>query len=697
MEKGETDPFRKENALSGSEDEERYNDPPKEKKCKGYYVNSSPKRRNIFTKTTQDKGKGIKIVTSMSVSDMEDSSFKILLQSSHEPLSEHQTHSSTPLTNIMKIVCSEFPLKCEIQEILHLNTCGVKTTFAFMNEGSCAETHSNGKCETGWNPNSDSSEQPSPFVSIPEENKKSEYKFTSGGMSEQTDTSDSNSVSPITMWDSPNTSQYCSDHKTSPYFMLGNHPLLNIEHQGIRKYFHNISADQFLDIPPPQEFADITSSSFEDLTHDLASCRISPADRGGKELHLTTNLMSNEESRFPFSKEAEERADLSLVFDQLSECDNLESMLLSPSLSTNRNILTEDFINFQKKKSWITNNIIHSACLLPKKRRHTFPGMTKSTGLIQEDLLLPYDAYFSSCLWSSIPLPTEGLGNICHSDEQCSAYDKGNYICSQSKGHSKPVSEISHSQEEKQSLLSTLYMMSSENNPDMFSDSKRCGRPSRCRQQDMDTDEYKYKLDPNEVADSRLDQDMCEIEYHSLKSLTEELGKGPLAIQVISPSSRGSNEQMLQDHTVMILENKTVKSQEHLVSVLSQHSKSSLMTINGIALEQSFLQGGSKSSLASCRENNISSVFEYPCISPLQNMYAHSININEVQKKIEETNELKLDTGRGATDDLDKTAVRVLCPPKGLTLNKIPSKEQLIKTDEAEKHNVSRCKSQPIS
>lgn len=693
MEKGETDSFRKENALSVSENEEQYNnDPPKEKKCKqGYYVNSAPKQRTIFTKTTQDKGKGIKIVTSMSVSDMEDSSFKIVLQSSHEPLSENQTHSSTPLTNIMKIVCSEFPLKCEIQEILHLNTCGVKTTIAFMNEGGCAEMHSNGKEETGRIPNSEPSEQPSQHVSSPDENKKSEYKFTSGSMSGQTETSDSKSVSPIIMWDGPYISQYCSDHKTSSYFMLGNHPLLNIEPQRKRKYFHNISADQFWDIPPPQEFADITFDTFEDLTHDLASCRISPADKGGKGLHLTTNLTSNEESRCPFSKEVEERADLSLVFDQLSECDNFESMLLSPSLSTNRNILTEDFINFQKRKSWI----IHSACLLPKKRHHTFPGMTEGTRLMQEDLLLPYDECFSSFLWSSIPPQMEGLGNICHSDDHCSVYDKGNNICLQSKGLSKPFSEISHSQDGK--LISTLHMMSSENNPDMFSDSKHCGRQSSCRQQEMDTDDFEYKLDPSEVADRQFDQDMREVQYHSLKSLTKELGKGPLAIQVISPSSSDSKEQMLQDHTVMIFENKTVKSQEHLVSVLPKHSKSSLMTINSIALEQSYLQGGAKSSLTSCWENHISSAFEEPCISPLQDMYAHSLNIKEVKKKIEETNELKLDTGRGATDDLEKPAVRVSCPAKGLTRKKIPSREQLSNTDKADKHNVSRCKSHRIS
>lgn len=702
VEKGETDSFRKENSLSGSEDEEKYNnDPPEEKKCKqDYHVNSFPKPRTIYTKTTEDKEKGVKIVTSVSVNDLEDSSSKIVLQQSHEPLPENQTHSSTPLTNTMRITCSGLHLKLEIQEILQLNTCGVKTRFAFMNEGDCAETYLNRKCERGWIPNNESSEQPSQHVSSPSENQTTKYRFTFGSMSGQTETSDSKCVSPITMWDSPN---YCSDHKkqASTDFMLGNHPLLNTSPQGKRKYFHkNVGTDQFWDIPPPQQFADIKFDSFEDLTHDLASCRISPADKR----HATPIITSNEESGCPFSVEVEERADLSPLFDELSECDNYEPMLLRPSLSTNRNSLTEDFINHQKRKSWIRNNSIatveHRAFLLPKKRRHTFPGMSEGLGLMQEDLLLPYSECFSSLIMSSLPLQMEGLGNIHQGDDQLSAFGIGNYNCSQSRGSSKPVSEIPNRQDGKQSLLSPSYLTSSEDNPDdTFSDDKLCGRQSssRChhkdlRQQDMDTEDCGDKVDPSEVADSGFDQGMGEVEYHSPEFLTEELSQRPLTIQVIPPSCSGSQEQMLQGHPVMLFQNKTVEngSQGDLVSVLPKHSKSSVMTISGGALEQRFLQLGS--SLGSCMENHIPTALEDPCKSPSQDMNGHSSNTNEVTEEIEETNDLQLDTGRRATENLDKPAVRVSRSAKGSTHKESSSDEQLSNTDKADKQIVSRCK-----
>lgn len=691
VEKGETDSFRKENSLSGSEDEEKYNnDPPEEKKCKqDYHVNSSPNQRTIYTKTTEDKEKGVKIVTSVSVNDLEDSSSKIVLQQSHERLPENQTHSSTPLTNTMKITCSGVHLKLEIQEILQLNTCGVKTRFAFMNEGDCAETYLNRKSERGWIPNNESLEQLSQHVSSHSENQTTKYRFTFGSMSGQTETSDSKCVSPTTtMWDSPN---YCSDHKkqASTDFMLGNHLLLNTNPQGKRKYFHkNVRTDQFWDIPPPQQFADIQFDSFEDLTHDLASCRISPADKR----HPTPIITSNDESGCPFSVEVEGRADLSPLFDELSECDDYEPMLLRPSLSTNRNSLTEDFFNHQKRKSWIGNNSIaaveHRACLLPKKRRHTFPGMAEGLGLMQEDLLLPYSECFSSLIMSSLPLQMEGLGNIHQGDDQLSAFGIGNYNCSQSKGSSKP--EIPNRQDGKQSLLSPSYLTSSEDNPDdTFSLLSK-----DLRQEDMDTDDCGDKVDPSEVANSRFDQEIGEVEYHSPEPLTEELSHRPVTIQVIPPSCSGSQEQMLQGHPVMLFQNKSVESgsQEDLVSVLPKHSKSSVMTISGGALEQRFLQLGS--SLGSCMENHIPTALEDPCMSPSQDMNVHSSNTNEGTEEIKETNDLQLDTGRRATGNLDKPAVRVSRPAKGSAHKESSSDEQLSNTDKADKQIVSRCKLQ---
>ncbi|KAG7240894.1 hypothetical protein INR49_023468 [Caranx melampygus] len=155
IEKGEADSQRKENIMSGSEDEDKNNSsPPKEKRFKqDYHLGSFPNQTNIYTKTTEDKEKGVKIVTSVSVNDFEDSSPKILFQQLHEPLSDNQTGpaAAAPLTNIMKINCSGSNMKLEIQEVLQPNSSGFKTTFVFMNEkGDSAETVFKSQCERTW-------------------------------------------------------------------------------------------------------------------------------------------------------------------------------------------------------------------------------------------------------------------------------------------------------------------------------------------------------------------------------------------------------------------------------------------------------------------------------------------------------------------------------------------------------------------
>lgn len=702
VEKGETDCLRKENVLSGSEDEDKYNNaPPKEKKFKqDHQVNSFPHQRSVYMKTTEDKEKGVKIVTSVSVNDMEDSSPKIMFQQSHESLSENPTHSSTPVTNIMKINCSGSHMKLEIQEILHLNTSGIKTTFVFMNKGDSAETFCNSKCEKTWIPNNESPERLSQNVTSHNANQKANYRFTFGSMSEQTEArSDSKSVSPTNC---------CSDHKQqiSADFMLGNHPLLNIQPQGKRKHFHNcFNTDQSWDIPPPQEFADVTYNSLEDLTQDLASCSI-----GACTEFPTPYKTYEEESKCPVSVEAEERADLSLSFDQLSDSDNYEPMLMRPSLSTNRSSFTKDFINYQKRKSWFRNNSIatveHRACLLPKKRRQTFPGMSGRLGLMQEDLLLPSSESFSSLIMCSLPLQTEGSGNIHQGNDSLPAFRKGHYDYSQSKGSFKPVSE---SHDGKQSLQRSFYATSSEDNSDdMFTVTEQCPRQSSigyhhkdlrqqgkhlkqsvCKDMEgLDTDDCKG--DQSEVADSGFDQEMGEVEYHSPEPLTEELSRRALAIHVIPPSCSGSEEQMLQSHPGKFIQNSQVQraSQEDLVSVLPKNSKSSVMT----ALEQRVLQMDStSSSLSSCMEKQIRTK---------ENV--HSFNTNEVSEEIQsepfgasppmslmmETNGLH--TGGSGIEDSDKPAVTASCPAKGSTDTDIYSKEQLSKTDKADKQLVSR-------
>ncbi|XP_033501944.2 uncharacterized protein pdzph1 [Epinephelus lanceolatus] len=742
VEKGEADSFRKENVQSGSEDEEKYNNaPPTEKRFKqDYHVNPFPNQRSIYTKTTEDKEKGVRIVTSVSVNDMEDSSPKFVFQQSHEPLAENITHLSTPVTNIMNINCTGSHVKVEIQEFLQLNTSGVKTTFIFMNEkGDCAGTFLKSKCERTWIPNNESSEQPSHNVTNHDGNQNTNYTFTFGSMSEQREAhSDLESVSPANIWDNPNYSQYCSDHKQliSTDFMLANHPsspspMFNIKTQGKRKYFHtSMSSDQFWDIPPPREFADSKCNTLEDLTRDLASCKIGACSHADK-----VNMTHHEESGCPFSVEAEERADLAPLFDQLSESANYRSTLMRPSVSTSRSSFTKDFINCQKRKSWIRNNSIatveHRACLLPKKRRQTFPGMSDDLGVMQEDLLLPYTESFSSLIMCSLPLQNERMGGIHQVTDRFSAFREGNYDSSQTKRSSKPVSEIQNSHDGKQSLLSEFYLTSSEDNPDdVFTVNEQCRRRSsigcRCKElrlQDidlkqslcrdmgsLDTEDFGYKVDQSEIADSGFDQEMGETEYHSPKPLREKLRRRALAIQITPPSCSGSEEHMLQSHPETSLHNIEVQNESQQDSVSPKHNKSSVMTITVGALEPRSLQMDSSSSLGSCTEKHLTTASEEPCMSPSQDVNGNPLNTEEGTDQtepkpcgektgnasssqslmFEQKNDLQLDTARTDTEGSDKPAVTASCPAKGSTDTELHAKEQLCKTDKADKQIVSR-------
>lgn len=649
----------------------------------------------------------MKIVTSVSVSDTEDSSPNILFQQSHEPLSEKPSDSSKPVTNILKINCTGSHVRLEIQEMMQLNKSGFKTTFVFMNENrSSSELLFNSKCERTWTSNNESSENSSQSVSNRCANPNTNYTFTFGSATEQTEArNDSNSVSLTDMWDNSSCCQCCSARKQ--HLSAANHPsnpslLLNISPQGKRKSFHKSSSgDHFWDIPPPQEFADIKCNTLEDLTHDLASCRIgacSPTDKQQREFHLTLS----EESRYP---QEEEQADLAYPFDQLSESDNYEPMFMRPSLSTNRSSFTNDFISCQKRKSWIRNNSIgtveHRTCSLPKKRRQTFPGMSQGPGLMQEDFLLPCSESFSSLVMCPLPFQTERLGKIHQGDDRFSAFGIGSHISSQIKGSSQAVSEISDRHDGKHMLLSPFYVTSSDDNPDdVFAVSEQYRRRSSNRQQDvdsmgrlckdmesLDTDECEYKVDQSEVADSGFDQEMGDVEYHSPESLRLELSPRALAIQVIPPSCSGSEEQLQP-------------GQKDAVSVVPVHRKSSVMTITVGAVEQRFLQMDSRSSLGSSMEKDLRNALEDPCNSSLQDSDASSLNTTDVPEETESkrtgeqtgssslslqqgTDYLQLHPSNVGTDDSNKSVI-ASCPAKGCTDTQTKAKELPTKP--------SRCK-----
>ncbi len=110
-----------------------------------------------------------------------------LFQQSREPLSENSTHFSTPVTNIMSINCSTSHVTLEIQGDLQINTSGVMNTFVCINDNNCADIVFNNKCGRTHLLNTESPEQPSLNVSSHNGNQTTNYRFTFGNMSKQTE------------------------------------------------------------------------------------------------------------------------------------------------------------------------------------------------------------------------------------------------------------------------------------------------------------------------------------------------------------------------------------------------------------------------------------------------------------------------------------------------------------------------------
>uniref|UniRef100_A0A3B4YPG9 Uncharacterized LOC111659639 n=1 Tax=Seriola lalandi dorsalis TaxID=1841481 RepID=A0A3B4YPG9_SERLL len=571
----------------------------------------------------------------------------------------------------MKINCSGSNVKLEIQEVLQPNSSGIKTTLVFMNEkGDSAKTVFESRCERTWIPNNESPQH----LTNHSEDHNINYTFTFGSTEGH-----SASVSPTRTWQNPNYCWCCSDHRQlistdSTHRPSNALPLFNIRAQENRKQFHkSFSTDQFWDVPPPQEFADIRCNTLEDLTFDLASCRIGscgPAHGQSGELHTAPNFTCKEEPGCPYSAEAEAPS-----FDHLSESDNYDSMFMRPSLSTNRSSFTKEFISCQKRKSWIRNNSIaiveHKACPLPKKRRQTFPRMSEGLGLMQEDLLLPYSESFSSMVMCSLSPQSERPSRI----------EQANDRFPQTKGSSNL--DVPNSLDGRASSLSPFCMSSFEYNPDdVFTVNEHGQKRSSIRNhgedlrhqdfkqsvgrdvESLDTDDCEYKVDQSEVADSGFDQEMGEVEYHSPEPLKEKLSQRALSIQVIPPSCSGSEEMVLQSSPVLLLHNKVDDSNPH------KHNKSSVMTITVGALEQRFLQMDSRSSLGGGLEKPLAGPVRDSCISPA--LDKDSLNTHEVTEETESkplseqtentntaSSDLHLDPGRKTTEE---PAVSASCP-----------------------------------
>ncbi|KAM4532417.1 uncharacterized protein pdzph1 [Fundulus diaphanus] len=437
-EKNEENSLQIERDQSGFEDQQYGYTPPSQKRCKqNLNMAEFQEQRNVYTNTTEVEEKGVKIVTSVSINDMEKSSQKVNYSDSHEPLSENPTNSLTPATNIFNVNCSGSQVKVEIQEILQGNPYGIKTTCVFMNENKGFDMIIKRECEGMQMHDHQPLEHLTKNVTSHNGNQEINYRFTFGSITEQTnERSDSSSICSPNIGGDPNYCRCCSDYvqQNLAKRLSGPPLLLDLDPQEKEKYA--FSGDQFCRFSTPRIFADFEYNALQDLTNDLASLGI----RGPAE------------TASPFSVREKESEDRNRSFDQFSELDNYEPMFMRRSMSTNRSSFIKEFIYCQKRKSWIRNNSIatveHKECLLLRKRRQTFPGTSLSPELIHEDVQLPYNKSISSFIMSSLPFQTERTGKIKQFDDSFPTYMRKNCGSSQSGGSSKTCSDYSETQGE---------------------------------------------------------------------------------------------------------------------------------------------------------------------------------------------------------------------------------------------------------
>ncbi|XP_038162897.1 uncharacterized protein pdzph1 [Cyprinodon tularosa] len=426
-EKHEENSLQKKNVLSGFEEKNCHHVPPIEKTFKQYFnMAEFQEQRSGYSKTTEVEEKRVKIVTSVSVSDMEKPSQKVKLEQSHEGLSGNPTNSSPLKTDIFNVDYPGSHVKVEIQEILQGNPYSIKTTCVFMNENKGGEMTITRECEETQMPDLQQLPQLPNDVISHNRHHEINYTFRFCSISEQTKyQSDLRSVCLSNKAGDPRYCHCCSaKHLRDPSLLLDIDPK--------EKMKGTFRQDQFNQFSAPQIFAENKYNTSEDLTNDLASLRIE----------------GTAESVSPISVQEKEYEDL--AFDQFSESDNYEPMFMRPSVSTNRSSFVKDFIYCQKRKSWIRNNSIatveHKDYLLLKKRRQTFPGTSLTPELIHKDFMLPYNKSVSSVLMCLLPFQIEKLGKNKQLDESFPTYMRRSDASSNSGQSTKALSESSEIQ-----------------------------------------------------------------------------------------------------------------------------------------------------------------------------------------------------------------------------------------------------------
>ncbi|XP_057674516.1 uncharacterized protein pdzph1 isoform X2 [Corythoichthys intestinalis] len=418
-----------------------------------------------YTTTAEQTDEMVKIVTSVSVANIKDSPLKITFQHSHEPLSENHHYSSVPVTNIVNINGIDQGINLEIKEIAQQTRSGVNTTVVFINEKkNDAERFGKTDEKQRCSPHNERHKSRSPSTS--------DYTLS-------------------TSEDSTKKNSICATNSQNY------NRLMNSKTRRKKRLFcKGSSSDQFWDVPPPQEFADSTLEGLvSGLVSDLASCSISSLGIAD------TQPRGFEQVPMNFEKESGntcyDRVEISPSFDYLS--DNSASMTSSSFI--NRSSLTKDFIIRQKRKS--RHNSIaaveHRECLFPQRRRQTFPLMSTTPKMMQEDLLSYSESFSSGTISPTAQMKSWRIPNL----------------------HTR------------QSLFTPFCMTSSDDSPENVS--AVSGLQSNCD-------------DPIEVTDSGFDQELGELEFHNPNASVA------LTIKVIPPSCSGSEEYMGQSQLALSCE-----------------------------------------------------------------------------------------------------------------------------------------------
>lgn len=492
LEKREKECIGKEKVPPASDDDEKHgNAPPREKRQKpGHHITSFP-NQSTYTTTTEHAERAVKIVTSVSVDNMEDTPPKITFRQSREPLSKNPHHSATPLTNILNINCAGPHMKLEIKEITEHNTDGINTTVIVINEKE-DNTERFGKNEDDQRPNN---EQQFQHVIDSRSQNASNYILS---MTEDTTKNNFKSAA-----SSPSDSQ-----GADPDEQISKYPpsLMNIKSQRKKRLFcKSFSTDYFWDAPPPQTFAGMKCRALEALVSDLDSCRISScgeADTPQKGFDQVP-MNCDEESGPAFYDEVKEKT------DELSESDKYKSTSMRPLLSTKRSSFTNDFVKCQKRKSRTRRNSVatveHKDRLFPQRRRQTFPSISTDPSLKQD--VVSYESSSSGTISPWSQLKSLGIPNL-----QRKHFHRMP-LCMSCTNHPENAFAVSEQRQEQ----------------------NKYGDP----------DDFGERAYQGEVTDSGFDQELGELDCHIPEPSVGRFSSGALTIQVIPPSCSGSEEHVV--------------------------------------------------------------------------------------------------------------------------------------------------------